>query len=607
MAFYSDEIIEEVRTANDIVDVVSNYVQLKRNGNNYFGLCPFHREKTPSFSVASEKQIFHCFGCGKGGNVFKFIMDVENISFVEAVQMLADRAKINLPSNDSRDLFLSQDELLRREQSKKNLYEINKITGRFFYENIKKSKIAQDYINKRSIKPATVKRFGLGFSLDDNGLASLLTLKGFPEEDLLASGLIGRSESGRLYDKFKNRFMFPIFDIRGRVVAFGGRSLESAEVMKAQRIPKYINSPENSIYTKGRHLYALNLARKSNEKMKKILVVEGYMDVISPHQVGITNVVASLGTALTEQQGRLLRQYADEIILSYDSDEAGQNAIERGLEVLRTLGVSAKVLQMNGAKDPDEYVLKYGPEKFTKLMDNSISYAEYRINRIKENYNLNDTTEKIKFLTKIADVLAKVENNIERDIYVDKFSNELGVGKEAILAEIEKKTLRDTRFNKKTVNNSQNIITHNSNVIIPSNTDEDLIIYLLSKKNMNIYNQIKQNILVSQIEDSLKKKIISKLYDLYETGNINNRSIDSICESDEEYSLVTGILMSENVNEDNDKILMKVIRNFELKKLINEKNSLMNDLSNANTNEERESIAIKLNEVNNKLGQLMIR
>lgn len=337
MAFYSEEIIEEVKAANDIVDVVSNYVQLKRNGSNYFGLCPFHREKTPSFSVAGEKQIYHCFGCGKGGNVIRFVMDVENISFVEAIQMLAERAKIDLPSNDSKDLYLSQDEIMQKEQSKKNMYEINKIAGRFFYENIKKSKVAQDYIKRRMIDFDTVKKFGLGFALDDNGLTQLLISRKFPEADMLSTGLVGRSDSGRLYDKFKNRFMFPIFDIRGKVVAFGGRCLESAEVMKAQRIPKYVNSPENAIYVKGRHLYALNWARKSNEKMKKILVVEGYMDAISPHQAGITNVVASLGTALTEHQGRLLRQYADEIILSYDSDEAGQTAIERGLEVLRSL------------------------------------------------------------------------------------------------------------------------------------------------------------------------------------------------------------------------------------------------------------------------------
>ena len=605
MAYYSDELIEEIKSANDIVDVIGNYVSLKRKGNNYFGLCPFHREKTPSFSVAAEKQIFHCFGCGKGGNVIRFIMDVENIGFKEAIEMLAERAKIDLPSNDIADLNMSQDELLVREKRKKNMYEINKIAGRFFYENIKKSKTAQEYIMKRSIDINTVKRFGLGFALDDNGLSKLLVSMGFPEEDMLATGLIGKSTTGGLYDKFRNRFMFPIFDIRGKVVAFGGRCLESNEVMKAQRIPKYINSPENLIYTKGRHLYAMNLARKSNEKMKKILVVEGYMDVISPHQAGITNVVASLGTALTEQQGRLLRQYADEIVLSYDSDDAGQTAIERGLEVLNSLGVAAKVLQMTGAKDPDEYVLKYGPDRFRKLIDNSISYAEYKIKRLKENYNLVDTTDKIKFLTKMAEILSKIENNIERDIYVDKFSLELGVGKEAILAEIEKKSLKGKQNNilptfNKISENVQNVSNRN-------NQNEKMLIYLLSKKDQSIYEKIKENVSILDIKEPVQQGIVAKLYDLYEDGQINNRSIDSVCETDQEYSVLTEILMNENINDDVEKILTEVIKSFQLNKLNSRKSELINKLSNTNTNEERELLESELNEVITKLGQLMIR
>ena len=391
--------------------------------------------------------------------------------------------------------------------------------------------------------------------------------------------------------------MFPIFDIRGKVVAFGGRCLEDSEVMKAQRIPKYINSPENLIYTKGRHLYALNLARKANGgKMKRILVVEGYMDVISPHQAGITNVVASLGTALTENQGRLLRQYADEIVLSYDSDEAGQTAIERGLEVLHSLGVSAKVLQMSGAKDPDEYILKYGPERFNKLIDNSISYAEYKIKRLEANYNLNDTSEKIKFLTKMAEILAKIDNNIERDIYVNKFANELGVGKEAILAEIEKKTLR---------NQNENILSVSK--VDKKEVKETLIIYLLSKKDDNIYKALKENILVSDITGTVQKNLISKLYDMYETGQSNNKSIDSICSSDEEFSLLTKILMTENINEDYQKILSEVIKNFKLKKLNNKKNEIINKMKTISTNDERELLETELKEVMNELGQLMIR
>lgn len=608
MAYYSEEIIEEVKAANDIVDVVSNYVSLKRKGNNYFGLCPFHREKTPSFCVAAEKQIYHCFGCGKGGNVIRFVMEVENISFREALEMLAERAKIDLPSDDIADFGISQDELIKREKSKKDMYEINKIAGRFFYDNIFKSKAAQDYVQKRSIDISTVKKFGLGFALDDNGLCKLLLSKGFKKEEMLATGLIGETTNGNLYDKFKNRFMFPIFDIRGRVVAFGGRSLESSEVMKEKHIPKYVNSPENLIYTKGRHLYALNLARKSNEKMKKILVVEGYMDVISPHQAGITNVVASLGTALTEQQGRLLRQYADEIILSYDSDTAGQTAIERGLEVLNSLGVSAKVLQMTGAKDPDEYVLKYGPDRFKKLIDNSISYAEYKVKRLKENYDLENPTDKIKFLTKMSEVLAKIDNNIERDIYVDKFSKELGVGKEAILAEIEKKTIRNNASNSlKPLTVKQVGAEVNSAITSASNQNEDLIIYLLSKKDESIYKELKANIDVSDIKNKLRREIIGKLYDLYESGQISTRSVDCICEKEEEYNLLAEVLMNENVNEDIQKILSEVIKNFKLEKLKLQKEELITALSKATTNEERESLEFELSNVIAELGRFMIR
>lgn len=609
MAYYSDEIIEEIKSANDIVDVVSNYVSLKRKGSNYFGLCPFHREKSPSFSVTADKQIYHCFGCGVGGNVISFIMKVENISYREAIEMLAERAKITLPTNDTKDLGLSQDELLKREQSKKNMYEINKIAGRFFYNNIYKSKVAQDYIMKRSINIETVKKFGLGFALSDNGLSNLLQSQGFTEEDILATGLVGKSiNTGKLYDKFRDRFMFPIFDIRGRVVAFGGRSLESNEVMKEKKIPKYINSPENLIYTKGRHLYAMNLARKSNEKIKKILVVEGYMDVISPHQAGVTNVVASLGTALTEQQGRLLRQYADEIILSYDSDSAGQMAIDRGLEVLRSLGVQAKVLQMTGAKDPDEYVLKYGPERFQKLIDESISYAEYKIRRIENDYNLNDTSDKIKFLTQMAEILSKIENNIERDIYVDKFSKELGVGKEAILAEIEKKTLRAEKNAMKFEFHNKDIAKKSdSNINNPNLQIENLLIYLLSRKNIEIFNALKEHINPNDIIGETQKNLIAKLYDMYETGQINTKTVDSVCNSDEEFNLLTGILMNENVNEDIEKILSEVIKSFDIYKLNLTKNRLINELQNVSTEDDRKLIESELSEVIAKIGQRMIR
>ena len=514
MAFYSEEVIEEVRAANDIIDVISRYVTLQRKGNSYFGLCPFHREKTPSFSATADKQIFHCFGCGLGGNVIHFIMKVENISFKEAIEFLAERANITLPVSNY-DINMSQDELRLREANKAEMYEINKIAGRFFYDNIEKSKIAQEYITKRKIDKKTVAKYGLGFSLDDNGLTKLLQSKGFKEENILGTGLVGKTEKGYMYDKFKNRFMFPIFDVRKRLIAFGGRTLESSEVMKEKGIPKYVNSPENLIYSKGRHLYGLNVAKSSNEKMKRLLVVEGYMDVISPHQAGITNVVASLGTALTEQQGRLLRQYANEVILSYDSDAAGQKAMQRGIEIMQSLGVPVRILKMEGAKDPDEYVLKYGPERFEKLVDNSISPAEYKIDLLKKEHNLDDISDKINFLTKMSEVLSKVENTIERDVYVDKYSRELNVGKEAIIAEIEKRTIRSSYKNNKWQQPKPVVLNVDETADEKArNQRERMIIYLLTLQKQDIFEKLKEVYTLQDVESSPNKSLITKLYGL---------------------------------------------------------------------------------------------
>ena len=597
MAFYSDEIIEEVKAANDIVDVISQYVTLKRQGNTYFGLCPFHREKTSSFAVAPDKQIYHCFGCGEGGTVIRFVMKVENIGFKEAIEHLADRAKITLPVTNYEDSGISQDELKIREFHKNQMYAINKDAGRFFYDNISKSNIAKEYINKRKIDIATVRKFGLGFALDDNGLSKFLLSKGYNEEDILATGLVGKTEKGFLYDKFKNRFMFPIFDIRGRLVAFGGRTLESNEVMKEKHIPKYVNSPENLIYTKGKHLFGLNLAKKTSEKMKRILVVEGYMDVITPHQFGVTNVVASLGTALTEAQGRLLRQYAEEIVLSYDSDEAGQKAIMRGLEIMQSLGVTAKVLQMEGAKDPDEYVLKYGQAKFEKLIENSISLVEYKVKRLKTQYNLNDTTDKIKFLNKMADILSKVDNNIERDIYIDKLSKELGVGKEAINAEVEKINFKGKSNIKSwtapTLIEKPSIVKKENQI----NDFEDTLIYLLTTKNKEIYTMIKNEIDLVDITSEVNKNLILKLYEKYENESIQNIEILDVCNSDEEFNNMTRILMKSNIIEDAEKVCQEVLKSYSNTKLQNEKKRLIQCIQNATSDEERKGYEIKLNEL----------
>ena len=602
MAFYSEEIIEEVKSANDIIDVVSSYVTLKRRGNTYVGLCPFHSEKTASFSVTSDKQIFHCFGCGVGGNVIRFIMKIENIGFKEAIEFLAERVGINLPTVDNFNLNMSQDELRLREENKRQMYEINKLAGRFFYDNIEKSQLAKSYINQRKIEAKTVAKYGLGFALDDNGLTKYLQSFGFKEENMLATGLIGRNDRGFLYDKFKNRFMFPIFDVKKKLVAFGGRTLESSETMKAKGIPKYVNSPENLIYTKGKHLYGLNVAKSSNEKMKRVLVVEGYMDVISPHQAGITNVVASLGTALTEQQGRLLRQYAEEVILSYDSDAAGQKAILRGIDIMQALGVPIKILKMEDAKDPDEYVLKYGAEKFEKLIDNSISPVEYKVNLIKGDYNFNDTSQKIVFLTKMAEILSKVDNNIERDVYVDKFSKELNVGKEAIIAEIEKRTIRNSiKINKWQA--QKPIVTNNKASKEEKDKNEEIILYLLSLKNKDIFDKLKLVYSLDDISNFQNKVLIQKLYNLYENEDILNKELMSVCDTDEENSLLSEILMKTNTRDDTDKFVNDILRSLEIEKLQNEKKEVISKLQLNNTEDERRFLESKLNDIIIKLAK----
>lgn len=424
---YSDELIEEIRISNDIVDVVSEYVKLEKRGKNYFGLCPFHREKTPSFSVESGKQIFYCFGCGKGGNVFHFISLIEKLDYIESVKLLADRAKILLPENDDA-------EQAEKAQLKQNILNINLISARYYNEvlNSRPGQAALAYLKKRDISENTARKFGLGYSTEEwDGLYLHLKAKGIGEEQILHSGLVMKSSKGKLYDRFRGRLMFPIFDVRGNVIGFGGRVLDNA-------LPKYVNSAETAVYSKGKHLYALNFAKNSSSK--KLIVVEGYMDVISLHQHGITNSVASLGTALTESQGRILKKYSEEIIISYDADAAGQAATQRGLDLLNDIGCNVRVLTVPDGKDPDEYIRKNGPNGFIKLAETALSLVEYKIKALRMEHDLSTTEGKIAFLNKVAAVLSKVDNLMEREMYIKKLSNEYEISEEAILTEVLRKT-----------------------------------------------------------------------------------------------------------------------------------------------------------------------
>lgn len=504
---YSDELIEEIRINNDIVDVVSEYVRLEKRGKNYFGLCPFHREKTPSFSVESGKQIFYCFGCGKGGNVFHFISLIEKLDYIESVKLLADRAKILLPENDDA-------EQAEKAQLKQNILNINLLSARYYNEvlNSRLGEAALTYLGRREISENTVRKFGLGYSTDEwDGLYRHLKDKGIGEEHILHSGLVMKSSTGKLYDRFRGRLMFPIFDVRGNVIGFGGRVLDNT-------LPKYVNSPETAVYSKGKHLYALNFAKNSDSK--KLIVVEGYMDVISLHQRGISNSVASLGTALTESQGRILKKYSEEVIISYDADTAGQAATQRGLDLLSDIGCNVRVLTVPDGKDPDEYIRKNGPNGFIKLAENALSLAEYKIKVLRSEHDLSATEGKIAFLNKAAAVLSKVDNVMEREMYIKKLSREYEISEEAILTEVLRKTRSSVKQSLKIANAveaGRKAASAADDTDLKLIHDERFVLSLLCVDN-SIYKIIKEHFLVEMFGELENRRIAGLIFENLDHG-----------------------------------------------------------------------------------------
>ncbi len=559
MARYSEEILNEVRQANDIVDVISQYIHLKRSGRNYFGLCPFHNEKSPSFSVSPDKQIFHCFGCGVGGNVITFVSKIEGLNFIETVQMLAERANIQLPTLENN--VDSQKEIL-----KDKVYKVNEFTAEYYHQNLYKTqaKIAQEYVKKRQLSNETLKSFRIGFSGKFDELYQELKKQGFQEREILESGLVNKNERGQYIDRYRNRLMFPICDARGRVIAFGGRVLDDSK-------PKYINSPENVVYSKGRHLFGLNVAKKGDTK--KILIVEGYMDVISLHQRGITNVVASLGTALTEQQGWLLRKSSEQIILSFDSDEAGIKAKLRSIEILQNMGCDLRVLQLEGAKDPDEYILKYGNMRFQNAVEKALSVVEFKVKILKKELNLENINDKIKFLNEIAKLISKVDNKIEREVYIEKIAKEYDISKEAIYAEVNKLKYKNSK-SEKILEKSKPIITHKKvetkEISQSVKRRENTVISILLTGDLSIFEIIKQNISPEDFKDEINAKIAKKLYEEFEKGNSNiNMIIDSL--EQEEQNQITMIMADDYEIENMEKAIDDIIQIYEKEKLNNRK------------------------------------
>ncbi|MDO5459040.1 MAG: DNA primase [Eubacteriales bacterium] len=425
MAF-PENFIDELIQRNDIVDVVGSYVNLsKRSGQNYFGLCPFHNERTPSFAVNPGGQFYHCFGCGKGGGVINFIMEAENLPYPDAVAFLAKRAGMQMPEE-------SQD---RDAGRRRRLLELNKAAARWFYEQLAtpEGKRCTDYMSKRGISPQVARRFGLGFAPESwDALRNAMSAQGWREDEMLASDLIRRSEHG-FYDTFRDRLMFPIIDVRGDFIGFSGRAL-------GDRGAKYLNSRDTMVYNKGRNLFALNLAKKS--KSGYLILSEGNIDIVSLHQAGFDSAVASLGTALTPEQARLMSRYTNEVILAYDSDAAGQKASQRAIGILERLDMKVRVLHMEGAKDPDEFIRSKGPDAFRALLEGSEDQVDWRLNAITAKYDLHQPDQKVAFLKEATEMVAALPGQVEREVYAIRVAGLAEVTREAVVSEVERRRRR---------------------------------------------------------------------------------------------------------------------------------------------------------------------
>lgn len=597
MNYYPDEVIEEVRLNNDLVEVVSEYVRLEKKGGGYFGLCPFHREKTPSFHVEPVKQFYYCFGCNNGGNVYHFIMNIENLDFLDALRLLADRAGIILPEPDNK-------EEQQKIKIRKNILDVNRMAARFFYSCLaaEKGREALKYLHNRGLSNRIIKRFGLGYAPNEWSLLTKFLLEqGIDESILIQSGLCIKNKNQNLIDRFRGRIMFPIFDIRGNIVAFGGRVMDDS-------LPKYINSPETPCYSKGRELFGMHLAKKSKEK--KLLIVEGYMDVISLHQAGIDFAVASLGTALTSIQGRLLKKYADEVIISYDADTAGQKATERGLEVLNQLGCRVKVLQIPDGKDPDDFIRKNSAEKFKTLVDRAISLLEYKISLLRRMYSLDNEEGRLNFLNGVADLLTEQENFMEREIVIKKISRDYDISEDAIHAEVERRLKQKQRKEKNTeFYSARKDLTGSVKTYSVRKNEgvrvryEKMLLALLCREN-HLYQEVENRYPLSDFSNDSLREMASYLYDRLKTGSdFLLEEYISRLEPDKASSIVHMSNTFCNFDEP-EKALEDILQKLEILKLEEEKKDILMRLKNITNVEEKMKLQEQLQFIIKKIANI---
>lgn len=540
--YYAEDVIEEVRSRNDIVGVISEYVKLQRKGSSYFGLCPFHNEKSPSFSVSPDKQMYYCFGCGAGGNVFTFIQEYENYSFPEAMKFLAERAGITLPEKE-----YSQEER-RAQDLRTRILNVNKMAAKYYYYQLRteNGRQAMEYLKNRRLSDETIRSFGLGYSNKySNDLYLYLKKQGVSDELLRESGLMNVDERNGMYDKFWNRVIFPIMDVNNRVIGFGGRVMGDGK-------PKYLNSPETAVFDKSRNLYGLNVARTARKK--SMLVCEGYMDVIAMHQAGFTNAVASLGTAFTSQHASLLKRYTDQAVLTYDSDGAGTKAALRAIPILKEAGISVKVLDMKPYKDPDEFMKNLGREEFQKRIDSAVGSFMFEISVIRSQYNMQDPESKTAFYNAAARKLLEFPEKLERDAYTEAVAREYmipqedlkrlvsslggqyGTGIKASDPERERKPRKEKEDG---IRRSQRL----------------LLTWLIEKP--ELFDKIERIIGPEDFSDGLYKEAAAMVFEEHKKGNMNPAQIlNHFIGGEEQYREVAALFhasLSESLNNEEQK------------------------------------------------------
>lgn len=517
--YYPEELIEEVRTRNDIVEVISGYVRLQKKGSNYFGLCPFHNEKSPSFSVSPGKQMYYCFGCGAGGNVITFLMEYENQTFPEAVRTLAQRAGIALPEVDD------SKEARQADSRRAKLLEINKEAAKYFYYQLRteRGSVGMEYLRKRELSDETMNHFGLGYANKySNDLIQYLKSKGYSEDLIRDAGLCNVDEKHGMYDKFWNRVMFPIQDINHRVIGFGGRVMGDGK-------PKYLNSPETEIFDKSRNLYGLNFARTSRKG--NVILCEGYMDVIAMHQAGFTQAVASLGTAFTSGQASLLRRYANEILLSYDSDGAGVNAALRAIGILKEAGMTGRVINLEPYKDPDEFIKALGGEEFQKRLDHAENSFFFELRQLQKNYDLSDPEQKTAFHREIARKLCTFSEEVERENYIEAVAQKYHIGFEN-LRRLVGTYAAQTGLAQPVIRPKSGVQKKNTAAEGIKNSQKLLLTWLVEQP--QLYRQISKYISPKDFTEGLYEKVADRLFEELEQGNINPASIISMFEEEED-------------------------------------------------------------------------